>query len=211
MSQSATYVQALDGLLYKDPIISGEDWFVCFDDDEPPEIVMKRFGSTTEKSARRKAHLLLMEAGIGFTLGEINSLTMGRSFPPTWKAKPASSIFFTLLAPIPIPRTYGGVKIKPAAIDASMYIFWHDFDTRAVVESILGLELDTLLLKSQNLWEGSVFKIQALASMLRREILKQLPQLKDVTVENYEAYLAEGPPKLRVKWSSSNATVDSGS
>lgn len=211
MSQSAVYVQAIDGLLYKNPLIYGEGWFICFDDDEPPEIVMKKFHNTTVEAARRRADLLLREAGMGFELHKDTSMKSGRSFPPTWKPKDAASIFFTLLSPIPIPRSYGGVRISPAKVDASMYIFWHDFDTRAVLETILGLEFDNFLLESQRHHQTDTFDPRSLASMVKAQLVKQLPELKDVTIENYEKKLLAFPKKLRVKWRlSSSATADSG-
>lgn len=196
MSQQAVYVQALDGLLYKDPIISGNNWFVCFDDTEPPEIVMKRYGSTTEKSARRMAHTLLLGAGIGFELGEINSLKNGRSFPPTWKPAPASSIFFKLLAPIPVPRDHGGVKIKPSLI-AGAIIFWHDFDIETVLDTISGKHVDRLLMEALIPFSAGLDM-----AALRKEACRQHPILSNP---------GQALPKsLRFRWSSSNATADSG-
>ena len=32
-------------------ILRGEDWFLCFDDDEPPEIVITRARARTNRSA----------------------------------------------------------------------------------------------------------------------------------------------------------------
>lgn len=40
MSLVSTYVRAADGKLYKNPSVRGDFWFVCFDDDEPPELVV---------------------------------------------------------------------------------------------------------------------------------------------------------------------------
>ncbi len=212
MSQSRVFVQALDGLLYSDPLIVGSDWFVCFCDDEPPEIVMKRSSNTTEKSARRKAHMALTEAGLGFELGEVNSLKDGRSFPPSWKAKPASSIFFKLLAPIPVPRSYGGVKIEPARVNATMYIFWHDFDTRVILESILGISVDAFLVSAAVPWGRlpSDATAYVLRKVLRKAVEDQWPELKNVTVENYEELLLSQPKQMRIKWQSLNATEGSG-
>lgn len=45
MSLVSTYVRADDGKYYKNPIIRGEiggkKWFICFDDDDPPELVVE--------------------------------------------------------------------------------------------------------------------------------------------------------------------------
>lgn len=40
MSLVSTWVQFDDGVFYKNPTMRGQGWFICFDDDEPPELVM---------------------------------------------------------------------------------------------------------------------------------------------------------------------------
>ena len=52
MSLVSTYVRATDGLLYKEPVLSGKGWIICFDDDDPPELVI------TEKSKLNPISLL---------------------------------------------------------------------------------------------------------------------------------------------------------
>ena len=42
MSLVSTWVKAKDGLFYKNPELSDKDWFICFDDDDPPELVIKK-------------------------------------------------------------------------------------------------------------------------------------------------------------------------
>lgn len=42
MSLVSTYVRATDGKLYKNPVLSGQGWFICFDDDDPVELVIKK-------------------------------------------------------------------------------------------------------------------------------------------------------------------------
>lgn len=41
MSLVPTYVQSSTGRWYKNPVVKGEDWFVCWDDDEPIELVIQ--------------------------------------------------------------------------------------------------------------------------------------------------------------------------
>jgi hypothetical protein len=43
MSLVSTYVKA-DGKYYKNPVYRGKDWFICFDDDDPIEVVMENPG-----------------------------------------------------------------------------------------------------------------------------------------------------------------------
>lgn len=41
MSLVSTYVQADDGKWYQNPVLKGKGWFLCYDDDEPIEIVIQ--------------------------------------------------------------------------------------------------------------------------------------------------------------------------
>jgi hypothetical protein len=43
MSLVSTYVRAADGDLYRNPVLADETngWYLCFDDDDPPELVWK--------------------------------------------------------------------------------------------------------------------------------------------------------------------------
>jgi hypothetical protein len=41
MSLNSPYVCCSDSKWYKDPVWRGPDWFVCYDDDDPPEIIIK--------------------------------------------------------------------------------------------------------------------------------------------------------------------------
>lgn len=39
MSLVSVYVKSSSGIWYKNPLAYGRDWFLCYDDDEPPELV----------------------------------------------------------------------------------------------------------------------------------------------------------------------------
>lgn len=41
MSLVATWAKADDGYFYKEPVLAAEGWFICFDDDDPIELVIK--------------------------------------------------------------------------------------------------------------------------------------------------------------------------
>lgn len=41
MSMVSTYALADDGQWYREPVLSGAGWFICFDDDDPPELVWR--------------------------------------------------------------------------------------------------------------------------------------------------------------------------
>lgn len=40
MSLVSTYVKATDGNFYRDPVQQGDGWFICFDDEDDPELVI---------------------------------------------------------------------------------------------------------------------------------------------------------------------------
>jgi hypothetical protein len=41
MSLVPTYVQSKEGSWYENPEVSGDGWFICWDDDEPIELVIE--------------------------------------------------------------------------------------------------------------------------------------------------------------------------
>jgi hypothetical protein len=96
MSLVHTYVRAVDGQLYRDPVLRGDDWFICFDDDDPPEIVVA--GSDREECAVR-AHRLVASIGRNVRL---HSSRSSRSF--AGKFRQACAFWFDLTAPIPVPE-----------------------------------------------------------------------------------------------------------
>lgn len=54
MSLVSTYVRADDGLLYRDPVLEGDGWFICFDDEDPIELVIEdRLGITNAQEFLR--------------------------------------------------------------------------------------------------------------------------------------------------------------
>lgn len=63
MSLVSTYVLADNGLFYKNPTLRGEDWFICFDDDDPPELVIAT-NDRTREALEQRATEILATAGI---------------------------------------------------------------------------------------------------------------------------------------------------
>jgi len=47
MSLGPTAVQSLERVWFKDPLVVGEGWFVCWDDDDPIELVVAHFSDHT--------------------------------------------------------------------------------------------------------------------------------------------------------------------
>ncbi len=64
MSMSATWVQCNDALYYREPRY-GDDatWFVCFDDDDPPEVVVRMEKGETRDSVMARTAAILDDAG----------------------------------------------------------------------------------------------------------------------------------------------------
>lgn len=110
MSLVPTWVRATDGRYYKNPILHGEDWFVCFDDDDPPELVVVQVPGEGREDARRRAEGILRKAGVPGTLSNRSSRA-GRSYPPYPSRRVLESIafFFDLTGPIPIPEIHQDV------------------------------------------------------------------------------------------------------
>jgi hypothetical protein len=59
MSIVSTFVKFDDGFYYGSPHIEGSGWFLCFDDDEPPELVI-------QTKINRSPEEILKEVGIKF-------------------------------------------------------------------------------------------------------------------------------------------------
>lgn len=74
MSLGPIYVQADDGQYYQDPVIRGDDFFLCWDEDDPPELVIRadepnaRDSETIKRMAvvriKKRARRIIDELGI---------------------------------------------------------------------------------------------------------------------------------------------------
>lgn len=58
MSLVPSFIKADDNKYYKNPVLAGDDFFICFDDDDPPELVVKVNGRTEEQLKARVDELL---------------------------------------------------------------------------------------------------------------------------------------------------------
>lgn len=95
MSLVSTYCLADDGKWYKEPVLRGEDWFICFDDDDPPELVFKEHSDINP-------YILLRELGIKAKLkgrGHLSGRMFGRS--DDYKFDDAVSFWLNIKKPIP--------------------------------------------------------------------------------------------------------------
>lgn len=107
MSLCSTWVLARDGNFYQDPVLRGDDWFLCFDDDDPPELVIKCEKEQPLKTLQRakeilKAHLF----GVRYEFLSKRPRWSHRMFP---EFHHAGAIFIKILDPIPVPQEYEAV------------------------------------------------------------------------------------------------------
>lgn len=92
MSLVSSYVQAKDGLFYKNPQLSGKGWFICFDDDEPPELVIAINNVLSPEDIFKMCNIdvrVLKSKSKKYALRLFHG-----------KFKSAKSIFFELLSPL---------------------------------------------------------------------------------------------------------------
>lgn len=115
MSLVSTYVLADNGMFYQDPRLGSDDWFLCFDDKEPPEFVVadpKYYSSEAafiEDARQMKAAVLLKQAiknGLNLTLSHFNRHAI-RCFPDFKNMRWASSWFVKVDKPIPVKLLQG--------------------------------------------------------------------------------------------------------
>jgi len=93
MSNVPTWVLADDNFFYKNPILgdSSGNWFVCFDDDDDPEIVVKRGVIGIDDVLKKLPRDSRLISGV---------CRMSRCFPSSWKVCPAQRAFVEISAPI---------------------------------------------------------------------------------------------------------------
>jgi len=127
MSLVSTYVQATDGQLYKNPDIRGDDFFLCFDDDDPPELVIKMKHplkrSNDDLIARAKE--ILKENNINAEFVGEPMVGAERCFSLTnLNMHPAWSIFLEIKSAIPVKAISGHEGIKGDKVVCGVIYKW---------------------------------------------------------------------------------------
>lgn len=106
MSRVSTWVQGTDEHYYKNPVIEKEGFFICFDDEEDPEIVVQIPVNDTnptvfERSERyRLAADYLKSLNIPYRISKYGQ-TCTRLFGE-FSLRPAFSVYFHLKGPLPV-------------------------------------------------------------------------------------------------------------
>jgi len=198
MSKVSTFVQAVDGKFYQNPVLHGDDWFLCFDDEEDPEVVVR---CRSKKEARPMAKARLTLAGVRFRVHPRNIVLGNRLFPPNWEHfEKGFGFYVDILAPIPVPQKYDAVVSSPSS-DCRYYAFCLEFDPREVAKLFTGQDPSPHLvsfLTGEEAWKS---ELESVRRKLQRAVLKQYPELRGevVTPEMMVARFGDGMTLRRVQ------------
>lgn len=145
MSLTATFVQAEDCKYYRNLILYSDDWFLCFDDDDPPELVVKAYKHTTANSAEKRAKKILKDCRIeGHLAG--SSGKSSRCFDRSGKLAfhEAYSFWVSIKAPLPLPNEGDSFALHADATmdspggECTIYEWAYDFDVRQLYDYYTG-------------------------------------------------------------------------
>jgi hypothetical protein len=117
---NAAYVKATDGLLYRDPVLRGADWYLVIDAADEPELVVAA-GGMTPAQAQARAYAILDESGLTAAIASAPRRMM-RAFHAGQSRQPAYCFVVEIFAPIPrerLPADAPGFT-QPAAGDPVM-------------------------------------------------------------------------------------------
>lgn len=152
MSLVGIYVLADDEKLYHDPVLYGNDWFLCFDDDDPPELVIEQ-QNRSKVQCRERALEVLAETGIEAKVSVESYDSSQRVFPPydddgDGNLRGATSFEVDVLKPIPaecLMHNEGSLTIqefKAKPHQCIMYLFGYTHLLRdQIIERDMNLEL----------------------------------------------------------------------
>jgi hypothetical protein len=134
MSKVPTWVLAVDGRVYQDPVLEGPDWFLCFDDDEPPELVIALLRTVPKGGSWRWIEERTREIMEGLKIvwhfyGSGSRVRFGhRCFGEgVSNMKHAGAVFLKLESAIPIPQRFAKKSTILEAV-RSGESFWLVFD-----------------------------------------------------------------------------------
>lgn len=115
MSKVSTYVRARNGALYRNPLFLFDEGFVCFDHEEPPELVLWKPKQTDPITPADALEIVFGERvqdeppEWALIRGAVESeRVVPFTNPPIFL--PAIAYFFTLFARIPTPTDHAGVE-----------------------------------------------------------------------------------------------------
>lgn len=114
-------VLADNGLFYKNPIIAGDGWFICWDDDDPDELVVANDCKLTPTEIFEQTGL---DAKVTRKAGR-----SGRLFDDTFNFKPSQAYWITIHSPIPANKITRHDGTIPQGEQFTMECVFDDFST----------------------------------------------------------------------------------
>jgi len=97
MSLGYIFVKFDDGKWYRGGALGEEDWFICFDEDEPPELVIKKGAFKNGLTPEKIIEKIGLDADIA---GKLKTFA-GRCFTKDLKLEPAVTVFLRIYSPPP--------------------------------------------------------------------------------------------------------------
>ena len=122
MSLGPTFVKATDNLFYKNPIIEGKDFFICFDEDDDPELVIR---NCLKESVLSIANQIFKDLNLsGKVLAHTFSKNKNSLRIFNEKFCPAFNVFLNINKPIPkeIISKHDGI-LKDTSEEGTYYTF----------------------------------------------------------------------------------------
>jgi hypothetical protein len=198
MSKVNVFVEAVDARFYSHPIIGGEDWYLCFDDEDPPEGVVRRLKNSTPAATRSYLYHKLEESGVKFKIVKQIQGTGSRLFPMDWKKPfPARSYEVAITAPIPIPMEHRGVIDNAPLGDCTLYAWSLPFPTRAIADLFRkNGKVNTYLVGWVTGQPHYMMNETDRRQKLRNLIVKQFPQARGLDPDLFEQTFG---PDMRIK------------
>lgn len=129
MSIGPTWALCNDGKFYKEPVWRGENFFLCFDEDEPPELVIKKPSKLTLALAKSMALEILKMLGIEADIREDTYFGGGsRCFTKELNGfHKAFRFFLKITERPPPPHEYRGTPTDDRSkLDGTFYHFGTD-------------------------------------------------------------------------------------
>lgn len=147
VSKVATYVQFQDERFYRNPVIYGihelRRWYLCFDDEDPPEVVIERLKGDDPAISRQFVNEAMTHVGIDFKIIRCLQGASGsgyaRCFPPDWKST-AKARNFEVAINGPLPVLSVGLKHSGFVSDVvtggecTFYAWTMKFPTEVIVD-----------------------------------------------------------------------------
>jgi hypothetical protein len=121
MSLGYIFIKCDDGKWYRGGALGEEDWFLCFDEDEPPEIVIKKKAYEEGLTPQKVIEKVGLNADIA---GKIKNFA-GRCFTKTLELEPAIAVYLRIYAPPPAKwiKDYDKVCDKCPDCEGTFYNF----------------------------------------------------------------------------------------